>query len=229
MDTGVGVNQQQDRKQAAYQRILDWDMPDGGDVSAARAIAVATWLALPTTVVGLVVGWLALGWIAHRALVTWVVALAGPAVGLAAVLVLVGRGSRRRLRAALLAVLVEGALFAWVVMLLLGSSRATETELRSALDHVHVPYAAVQGSQQVEGNRRCKPGCTVVSRLYKVPVQRGQDPPTLFLQALARDGWTPPEGGDVSKAVSVVKGNVELSPAPTANRDEVRLEATSVE
>jgi len=222
-------DQDQDRRHAAYRRILDWDMPDKGDVSAARAIAVATWLALPTTVVGLVVGWLAFDWTAHRALVTWVAALAGPAVGLAAVLVLVGRGSRRRLRAGLLVVLAEGVLFAWVVTLLLGSSRATEAELRSGLDHVHVPYAVVQGSEQVEGNRRCKPDCTVVSRVYKVPVQRGEDPPTLFLQALGRDGWTPPEGGDVSKAVSVVKGNVELSPAPTANRDEVRLEATSTE
>ncbi|HEX6678146.1 MAG TPA: hypothetical protein VF486_24400 [Actinomycetes bacterium] len=220
-------DQQHDRKQAAYQRILDWDMPDKGDVSAARAIAVATWLALPTTVVGLVVGWLALGWIAHRALVTWVAALAGPVVGLAVVLFLVGRGSRRRLRAGLLAVLAEGVLFAWVVTLLLGSTRATETELRAALDGVHIPYAVVQGSENVEGNRRCKPECTVVSRVYKVPAQRGEDPPTLFLQALARDGWTPPEGGDVSKAVSVVKGNVDLSPAPTSNRDEVRLEATS--
>jgi len=224
----VVVNQQRDRKQAAYQRILDWEMPDRGDVSAARAIAVATWLALPTTVVGLVVGWLAFDWIAHRALVTWLAALAGPAVGLATVLVLVGRGSRRRLRAALLSVLVEGVLFAWVVTLLLGSSRATETELRSALDHAHVPYAVVQGSEQVEGNRRCKPSCTIVSRVYKVPVQRGEDPPTLFLQALARDGWVSSEGGDVSKAVSVVKGGVDLSPAPTAKRDEVRLEATSV-
>src|SRR6266496_2818864 len=98
-----------------------------------------------------------------------------------------GRGSRRRLRAALLSVLVEGVLFAWVVTLLLSSSRATETELRSALDHAHVPYAIIQSSEQVENNRRCKPSYTIVSRIYKVPIQRGEDPPTLFLQALARD------------------------------------------
>jgi hypothetical protein len=221
------VNRQEDQKKATYQRILAWDMPDRGDVSAARAIAVATWLALPTTVLGLVLGWLAFDWIAHRAVVTWVAALAGPAVGLATVLVLCGRGSRKRLRTGLVAVLVEGVLFAWVVLLLLGSTRATETELRSALDHVDIPFQVVQGSEQVEGSRRCKPDCTVVSRVYKLEVPRGEDPPTVFLQALARDGWVSPEGGDVSKAVSLVKGNVELSPAPTARRDEVRLEATS--
>jgi hypothetical protein len=221
------VDQREDEKKAAYQRILAWEMPDRGDVSAARAIALATWLALPTTVLGLVLGWLALDWIAHRAVVTWMAALAGPAVGLATVLVLCGRGSRKRLRTGLVTVLVEGALFAWVVLLLLGSTRATETELRSALDRVDVPFQVVQGSQRVEGNRRCKPDCTVVSRVYKVQVPRGEDPPTAFLQALARDGWVSAEGGDVSKAVSVVKGNVELSPAPTGNRDEVRLEATS--
>jgi hypothetical protein len=221
------VDQREDQKKAAYQRILAWEMPDRGDVSAARAIALATWLALPTTVLGLVLGWLAFDWTAHRAVVTWVAALAGPAVGLATVLVLCGRGSRKRLRTGLAAVLVEGALFAWVVLLLLGSSRATETELRSALDHVDVPFQVVQGSERVEGNRRCKPDCTVVSRLYKVEAPRGEDPPTVFLRALARDGWVSPEGGDVSKAVSLAKGNVELSPAPTGNRDEVRLEATS--
>ena len=223
------MDQREDEKRAAYQRILSWDMRDRGDVSAARAITVATWLALPIALVALVVGWLALDWTAHRAVVTWLAALVGPAVGLAAVLALCGRGSRRRLRAGLIAILVEGAVVAWVVVLLLGSARATATELRSAIDHLNVPYSAVPGSNQVEGNRRCKPSCTTVSRVYKVPVHRGEDPPTLFLVALARDGWVSPEGGDISKAVSVVKGNVELSPAPTGRPDEVRLEATSVE
>jgi hypothetical protein len=224
----VRVNQQEeDRKQAAYQRILDWDMPDKGDVSAARAIVVATWLALPATVLGLVLGWLALDWTAHRAVVLWLAVLAGPAVGLATVLALCAHGSRKRLRTGLIAVLVEGVLLAWVALLLLGSTRATETELRSALDHVQVPYQVVAGSEQVEGNRRCKPSCTIVSRLYRLPDQAGEDPPTVFLRALARDGWVSAEGGDVSQAVSVVKGGVELSPAPTAKRDEVRLEATS--
>lgn len=220
------MGQQQDEKRAAYQRILSWDMPDGGDVSAARAITVATWLAVPITVAALVLGWLALDWTAHRAVVTWVAALAGPLVGLATVLATSARGSRRRLRTGLIAVLLEGVLLAWVVVLLLGAARATETELRSALDHLRVPYAAVPGSDQVEGNRRCKPSCTTVSRLYKVPVHRGEDPPTVFLGALARDGWVAPEG-DISQAVSVVKGDVELSPAPTGRPDEVLLEATS--
>ena len=223
-----GVDQREDEKRAAYQRILSWDMRDRGDASAARAITVASWLALPIAVAALVLGWLALDWTAHRAVVTWVAALAGPAVGLATVLALCARGSRKRLRTGLIAMLLESAVLVWVVLLLLGAARATETELRSALDHIHVPYAAVAGSEQVEGNRRCKPSCTTVSRVYKVPFQRGQDPPTVFLGALARDGWVAPEGADISKAVSVVKGNVELSPAPTGRPDEVRLEATSV-
>jgi hypothetical protein len=221
------VDQRNDRKQAAYQRILAWEMPDRGDVSAAKAITVATWLAVPTTIVALVVGWLALDWTAHRAVVTSLAALAGPAVGLATVLVLCGRGSRKRLRTGLVAAVLEGLVLSWVVLLLLGSSRPTETELRSALDHIDVPYAAVPGSEQVEGNRRCKPSCTLVARTYRVQAPRGADPPTLFLQALSRDGWVPPEGGDVSKAVSVVKGGIEMSPAPTGVADEVRLEATT--
>jgi hypothetical protein len=224
---GVEVNQRDDRKQAAYQRILTWEMPDRGDASAARAITWATWLALPSTVVALALGWLALDWTAHRALVTWLAALAGPAVGLGTVLALCARGSRKRLRTGLLAVALEGLLLAWVVTLLLGSARATETELRSALDHLDVPYQVVPGSERVEGNRRCNPSCTLVARVYRLQVPAGADPPTLFLDALGRDGWQPPEGGDVSRAVSVVKGGVELSPAPTGTADEVRLEATS--
>jgi hypothetical protein len=222
------VDQREDEKRGAYQRILSWDMRDRGDVSAARAITVATWLTLPVALVALVVGWLALDWTAHRALITWVAALVGPALGLATVLALCARGSRRRLRAGLVVILVEGAVVAWVVLLLLGSARATQTELRSAIDHLDVPYSAVPGSDQVEGSRRCKPACTTVSRVYKVPFHRGEDPPTVFLAALARDGWVAPEGEDISKAVSVVKGNVELSPAPTGRPDEVRLEATGV-
>jgi hypothetical protein len=222
------VDQREDDKRAAYQRILSWDMRDRGDVSAARAVTVATWLTLPISVVALVVGWLALDWTAHRAVVTWAAALVGPAVGLATVLALCARGSRKRLRTGLIAILVEGVVVVWVVVLLLGAARATETELRSAIDHIDVPYSAVPGSDQVEGSRRCKPSCTTVSRLYKVPFHRGEDPPTVLLAALARDGWVSPEGEDISKAVSVVKGNVELSPAPTGRPDEVRLEATSV-
>ncbi|HEY2958347.1 MAG TPA: hypothetical protein VGM21_09075 [Actinomycetota bacterium] len=222
------MDQREDDKRAAYQRILSWDMRDRGDVSAARAVTVATWLTLPISVVALVVGWLALDWTANRAVVTWAAALVGPAVGLATVLALCARGSRKRLRTGLIAILVEGVVVVWVVVLLLGAARATETELRSAIDHIDVPYSAVPGSDQVEGSRRCKPSCTTVSRLYKVPFHRGEDPPTAFLAALARDGWASPEGEDISKAVSVVKGNVELSPAPTGRPDEVRLEATSV-
>jgi hypothetical protein len=222
------VDQREDDKRAAYQRILSWDMRDRGDVSAARAITVATWLTLPIALVALAVGWLALDWTAHRAVVTWLAALVGPAVGLATVLALCAHGSRRRLRTGLVAILVEGAVVAWVVVLLLGSAHATATELRAAIDHLNVPYSAVPGSDRVEGNRRCKPSCTAVSRVYKVPFHRGEDPPTVFLAALAREGWVSPEGGDISKAVSVVKGNVELSPTPTGRPDEVRLEATSV-
>jgi len=115
----------------------------------------------------------------------------------------------------------------WVVLLLLGSSRPTATELRSAFDHLDVPYAMVPGSEQVEGNRRCKPTCTLVARTYRVQAPAGVDPPSLVLDALGKDGWVPPEGGDLSKAVSVVKGGIEMSPAPTGVADEVRLEATT--
>jgi hypothetical protein len=221
------VEQRDDGKQAAYQRILSWDMPDRGDVSAARAITLATWLAVAATVVALVVGWLALDWTAHRAVVTSLAAVAGPAVGLATVLALCGRGSRKRLRTGLVVMVLEGLLLSWVVLLLLGSTRATATELRSAFDHLDVPYAMVPGSEQVEGNRRCKPTCTLVARTYRVPAPSGADPPTLFLEALGRDGWVPPEGGDLSKAVAVVKGGIEMSPAPTGAPDEVRVEATT--
>jgi hypothetical protein len=221
------VDQRDDQKQASYQRILAWDMPDRGDVSAAKAITLATWLAVPTTIVALVVGWLALDWTAHRAVVTSLAALAGPAVGLATVLVLCGRGSRKRLRTGLVAVVLEGLVLSWVVLLLLGSSRPTATELRSAFDHLDVPYAMVPGSEQVEGNRRCKPTCTLVARTYRVQAPAGVDPPSLVLDALGKDGWVPPEGGDLSKAVSVVKGGIQMSPAPTGVADEVRLEATT--
>jgi hypothetical protein len=220
------MSQREDQKQAAYQRILSWDMPDRGDVSAARAIVLATWVALPATVVAGVLGWLAFDWTAHRAVVTWVASLAGPALGLATVLALCARGSRKRLRTGLLALLAESVVLVWAVAVLLGSARVTETELRSALDHLRVPYALVPGSEQVEGNRRCKPRCTTVSRTYRVPPRRGEDPPTEFLRALAADGWVPPEGGDVAQSVAVVKGGVEISPGPTATPDEVRVEAT---
>jgi hypothetical protein len=221
------VDQRDDRKQAAYQRILSWNMPDRGDVSAAKAITLATWLAVPTTIVVLVVGWLALDWTAHRAVVTSLAAVAGPAVGLATVLVLCGRGSRKRLRTGLVVMVLEGLVLSWVVLLLLGSTRPTATELRSAFDHLDVPYAEVPGSEQVEGNRRCKPTCTLVARTYRVQAPAGADPPTLFLQALNRDGWEPPEGGDLSSAVSVVKDGIDMSPAPTRVPDEVRVEATT--
>jgi hypothetical protein len=85
----------------------------------------------------------------------------------------------------------------------------------------------VPGSEQVEGNRRCKPTCTLVARTYRVQGPSGTDPPSLFLDALGKDGWVPPEGGDLSNAVAVVKGGIQMSPAPTGKLDEVRVEATT--
>jgi hypothetical protein len=216
-----------DPKDDAYRRILDWDMPERGDTSAAPAISWAVGLALPTAVVALTIGWLALGWTPHRRLIVWVAALAGPAVAFATVAVRAGRGPRRRLRTAALAVLGVSLVVGWTVFLLLGSSRPTVVELRAEQDHLGVPYAPVAGSEVVEGNRFCRKFCASVARDYRVPRPGQEDQVTLFIQALLRAGWQVPAGVDPADTTVVERGGVKASVGGGVAGGDVQVELTS--
>ena len=216
-----------DPKDEAYRRILAWDMPDQGDVSAAPAITLAVGLAVPTAVVAFLVGWLALSWTAHRQLIVWVAALAGPAVALAVVAIRAGRGSRKRLRTAVLAVLGVSVVLAWAVSLLIGSARPTVVELRSELDHLGVPYASVAGSEVVEGNRFCRRFCVSVARDFRVPRSGQENQVRLFVDALIAGGWEVPEGVDPADTTELHRGPVKASIGGGVAGGDVQVELTS--
>ncbi|HYT25484.1 MAG TPA: hypothetical protein VEP73_03245 [Actinomycetota bacterium] len=216
-----------DRKDDAYRRILEWDMPERGDTSAAPAISWAVGLALPVALAAFLVGWLALGWTAHRQAIVWLAALAGPAVGLAVVGVRAGRGPWQRLRTALLAVGAAVLVMAWVVGLLLGSSRPTTVELRSELDHLGVPYASVPGSEVAEGNRFCRRFCVSVARDFRVPRSGQENQVTMFIDALVRAGWKVPPGVRQADTTEVLRGGVKASVGGGVAGGDVQVELTS--
>jgi len=216
-----------DPKDEARRRILEWDMPDRGDVSAAPAISLATGLAVPTAVVAVLVGWSALSWTAHRQLVVWVAALAAPAVAFAVVAIRAGRGSRKRLRTAVLAVLAGSVVLVWVVSLLIGSARPTVIELRSEHDHLGMPYASVPGSEVVAGNRFCRRFCVSVARDYLVPRSGQENQVRLFVDALIAVGWQLPEGVDPADTTELYRGRVKASIGGGVAGGDVQVELTS--
>jgi len=216
-----------DPKDEAYRRIRQWDMPERGDVSAGPAISLAVGLAVPTAVVAFLLGWSALSWTPHRQLILWLAALAGPSVGLAVVVVRAGRGPRKRLRTALLAVLAVSVVLAWAVGLLIGSARPTVVELRSELDHLGVPYASVPGSEVTDGNRFCRRFCVSVARDFRVPRSGQENQVQLFVDALMRAGWQVPEGVDPADTTEVHRGLVKASIGGGVAGGDVQVELTS--
>jgi hypothetical protein len=216
-----------DPKDETYRRILQWDMPDRGDVSAAPVISLAVGLGVPTAVVAFVVGWSALSWTAHRQLILWSAALAGPVVAFAVVAARAGRGPRKRLRTAVLAVLAVSVLMVWVVGLLIGSARPTVVELRSELDHLGVPYPSVPGSETSTGNRFCRKFCVAVARDFRVPRKGQENQVRLFVDALMRAGWQVPQGVDPADTTEVYRGGVKASIGGGVAGGDVQVELTS--
>lgn|GEM_PF-7112584 len=204
----------EDRLLPPSSRPVDHGDPDPGPV-----LLSANKVALPLSVVGLVVGWLALGWAPARGWITLAGSLAGPLAGLAVVGARTAGGSPVRRRRGLGAMAAEGLLLAAVVGGLLHASLPTAVEMRAALGDVQLPSV---GPYRSAGTRLCKGGCQSVTRTYRVPPGTA-DTETFVHARLIHKGWRPMGGKDAYHAYGVRRGRLQAEVVGAGPPDEVEV------
>ena len=188
---------------------LSYDLTVGkGDSSAQRGIVFGLVTTPMATVVALVGGWVALGYLRNPA----VVERGFPAGIVAVSLAVTAWGARNTLRRprrnALLIVLAVSLLFATLTQKYLTSVKVAIPQVRAVVEGIDLPEGFRLAGESTRGDRFCRRGCPTVEQVYDAPVT-DPDPVRTLVLAMFAQGWerttdVAPEDATVARRRGVV-------------------------
>ena len=184
---------------------LSYDLTaPAGDADASKAVVVGILTVVAILAVGLVGGWVVLGFVPKANVIVDGV----PLLLLVVPFALAWRLSRyalKRTRTRALAFVLIAAVFASLVSLrALSSIRPALPQVRYSLDSLHLPPGYTKISETSRGDRFCRHGCPRIDRQYRAPVN-DPDPVRTFILAMFDQGWERTSDVDPQNATIAAK------------------------